>query len=104
MTTQFNPCLLSPLQFFSQAASAFVILVGFIVLVGWMLDIVTLKSVFPDLVTMKANTALAFLLAGMSLWLLQRKRPETLACRTAQGCALIVALVGLLTLSEYLFG
>jgi hypothetical protein len=56
--------------------------VGSLVLVGWTLDIATLKSVAPGFVTMKANTALAFLLAGVSLWLLQ---PETSSVSTPPG-------------------
>jgi PAS domain S-box-containing protein len=52
---------------------------------------------------MKANTALAFLVAGLSLWLLGR--PSTLGeqrlRRLAQVCAIFVVLVGLLTLGEY---
>ncbi len=89
---------------FSKVASATVTLVGFLVFVGWMFDIAVLKSVLPELVTMKANTALAFLLAGISLWLLQEEQGERHRRRIALGCASLVALVGLLTLIEYLFG
>lgn len=81
-----------------------VILVGFLVLVGWMLDIPALKSVFPGLVTMKANTALAFLFAGLSLWLLQVEEVGNATRRIAQACAGMAALIGLLTLVEYLAG
>jgi len=81
-------------------------LVGGLVLAGWALDIVTLKSVPPGLVTMKANTALAFILAGLSLWLLC---PESSAMvssrrRLAQFCAFTIVLAGFLTLTEYAFG
>jgi PAS domain S-box-containing protein len=77
-----------------------------------MFDIPTLKSVLPGLATMKANTALAFILAGASLWLLQTLSPASgrdgrgrgRTRRVAQVCAIIVVLLGLLTLSEYLFG
>ena len=54
---------------------------------------------------MKANTACAFLLIGMAL-LLQGRAPPRARWRTltARGCAVIVGLVGALTLSEYLGG
>ncbi len=53
---------------------------------------------------MKANTALGFILAGLALWLLQR-HPIPPSRRTfAQLCAATVALLGLLTLSQDLFG
>lgn len=44
-----------------------VILVSFFVLVGWVLDVPFLQTIFPTLVTMKFNTALCFLLTGVSL-------------------------------------
>lgn len=62
------------------------------------------KSVLPGLVTMKPNTALAFVLAGVSLWLLRREEADQRARRIAGACAFLVALVGLLTLGEYLAG
>jgi hypothetical protein len=46
-------------KIFVQIAGGCVFIVGLAVLVGWMLDIAALKSVFPGLVTMKANTAIA---------------------------------------------
>ncbi|MBP5972589.1 PAS domain S-box protein [Brasilonema sp. CT11] len=58
---------------FSQAASVFVICVGCVVSIGWIFDIALFKSVLPGLVTMKANTAIAFLLSAVSLWLLSSK-------------------------------
>ncbi len=104
MTSQSNSVLTSSLKSFSRASSLIVIAIGCLVLLGWILDIVILKSVFPGLVTMKANTALAFVLLGISLWLLQPEQAEQRARRIAHTCAAIAALIGLVTLVEYLFG
>lgn len=101
--TSDRPRSLTSFTSFSKGASVTVALVGVLVLVGWMFDIPTLKSILPIWVTMKANTAMAFLLIGISLWLLQ-EQTRTQMRRVAQGCACAVSLIGLLTLSEYLFG
>lgn len=56
---------------------------------------------------MKVNTAIAFLLSGVSLWLLSREsfpRSPRLRVFIAQGCAIAVTVLGLLTLCQYLFG
>lgn len=89
------------LRSLSQAGSATAIVVGLLVLVGWINDIPSLKSVLPGLTTMKANTALAFTLAGVSLWILQREQTSQSTRRIGQACAAVVALAGMLTLSEY---
>jgi hypothetical protein len=38
--------------------------IGAVVLIGWHLDIGALKSILPSIVSMKANTAVAFVLLG----------------------------------------
>ena len=103
MTSQSNSVLTSSLKSFSHASSLIVIIVGCLVLVGWVFDIAVLKSVLPGLATMKANTALAFALAGVSLRLLAMERPGRRTRRIADICAAATALIGLLTLTEYLF-
>ncbi len=85
-------------------ASRASIVVGFAVLLGWVFDLPVLKSVVPGVVSMKANTALAFVLAGFSLLFLKAMRPNRWTRTLVQVFPAIVALIGLLTLSEYLFG
>ena len=67
MTTQSDSRSICALKSFPLYASVLATVVGGLVLVGWAFDIVTLKSVFPGLVAMKANTAIAFILATVSL-------------------------------------
>ena len=106
MSIHSAPRLNYSLKFFSQVASAIVILVGCLVLVGWMYNITILKSVLPGLVPMKANTALNFILAGVSLWLSQAKQAHKSGIRRyiLQACLSIVLLISVLTLIEYLLG
>ncbi|MCT7986605.1 methyl-accepting chemotaxis protein [Laspinema sp. A4] len=88
----------------SPIASITVILIGCMVILGWMLDIPTLKSVVPGLVTMKANTAIGFILGGTCINLWHRGSRESQSRRVALICALLVLALGLLTLIQYGFG
>jgi len=80
--------------------------VGFAVLIGWLLDSALLKSIHPSLVAMKANTAVGFGLAGGALYLKSIPHAASLAVwrRIGQISAGTVALLGLLTLVEYISG
>jgi signal transduction histidine kinase len=90
----------------ARGASAAVVAVGLAVLLGWLLDIAALKSVWSGLATMKPNTALAFCLAGASAYLSASagSRDGSRRRSVARIAALLVALLGLLTLGEYAFG
>jgi diguanylate cyclase (GGDEF)-like protein/PAS domain S-box-containing protein len=98
----FNRHLISELDSACKVISIFVTLVGCAVLIGWFLDIQILKSILPHWEAMKPNTALGFVLSGLALNFLQSK--QELQRRVAQGLAVAIATLGLLTLSEYLFG
>lgn len=74
-------------------SAALSILVGGIVLVGWWLGIDGLKSLVPGLLTMKVNTALAFVLLGVGL--LARSR----AIGTRWHRLAVVPLVAMMLLS-----
>lgn len=99
-----DPRFVSSPRAISRALGALAMLVGCLVLLGWIFDIPNLKSVSPGLVTMKANTGLAVILASVSLLLFQAERATLHRRRIAQACALAAGVIGLLTLSEYLFG
>jgi len=105
----------------SRLCGVGVLLLGLVVLAGWAFDIPRLKSVLPGLVSMKANTALGFILSGLALWLKaeggKRKAERGISLASvpssafpfprsliANLCALAVALLGAATLGEYLFG
>ena len=91
-------------------AGALAIGFGGIVLLGWTLDLVALKSVLPGWVAVKPNTALGFVLIGLALLLRAlppstlNPAPSTIRSRLARLCGWLAGLVGVLTLSEYAFG
>jgi len=92
------------LEYAPQAASAIAITVGILVLCGWMFDLMLLKSAFSGFVAMKVNSALGFILAGISLWNTSPHVQHPLPRIVSQVCAASVLLLGLLTVGEYLSG
>jgi len=88
----------------SRVCAVTAVAIGATGLIGWIFDVPALQRIHPELVTMKANTAIAIILAGISLWLLQEETVAGMKRWLAQGCAASVALIGLLTLGEILFG
>lgn len=77
---------------------------GCAVLVGWLFDLQTLKSVAPLWPTMKVNTAVSFVLCGFGFWHLSRDidgKPRHLAATAALGLTFAIAS---LTLVEYASG
>ncbi|MEH2011925.1 MAG: PAS domain S-box protein [Nostoc sp.] len=112
----------------AKVASLLAVFVGSLVLVGWWLGIEVLKRGFPGSpATMKVNTALCFVLCGVSLWLFLRgggnnskfkiqvalsahqrcdsklfpRFPTLLISRV---CAIAATTIAVLTVCEYLFG
>lgn len=87
-----------------KIAAILTLSLGLIVLVGWAWDIGVFRQLLPGLVSMKANTAAAFVLCGTSLYLhtLRQIPPVFLLIRRA--AALLVMFIGLVTLGEYAFG
>jgi PAS domain S-box-containing protein len=86
----------------ASAAGLAVMVIGALVLFGWALGNETIKSVVPGWAVMKPNTALAFVLAGGALCLLRGKGQGTAKRAAASVGAIMVVVIGLLTLAEYL--
>jgi PAS domain S-box-containing protein len=77
---------------------------GALVLLGWMFNLAVVKSVLPGLVSMKANTAIGLLLCGGGLAILSRAKGAAPPRFWATLLALVVIALGVLNLSQYLFG
>ncbi|MGI8618957.1 MAG: ATP-binding protein [Gemmatimonadaceae bacterium] len=89
---------------FSRWAGAFVLLIGGIVLLGWALEVPVMQSFRSGWVTMKANTAFALAMSGISLFL-HGARDASVRGRPHPAHALgaVVAVIGAATISQYLF-
>ena len=91
----------------SRHAGTAVIVVGVLVLAGWLLDVKQLTTLWWGFATMKPNTALCLVLLGISLRLEQTSAIQpSITNRTRRLIGEIVAgsaaLVGLLSGAEYL--
>jgi signal transduction histidine kinase/ActR/RegA family two-component response regulator len=87
----------------ARTGGVVLLILGILVLLGWLWKIALLTAFFPGPITMKPNTAIGFVFLGLALFLLTRyskARSTQLWCAAS---ATVVILVGLVTLSEYLF-
>ena len=78
-------------------------LMGVAVLVGWLAEVPALTRVLPGLATMKPNTAAAFVGAGLALALAAGTHTPA-RWRTQRLLGAAVAVLGLLTVAQYLLG
>jgi signal transduction histidine kinase/CheY-like chemotaxis protein len=79
-----------------------VTLTAFAVLGGWFFEIRVLKSIVPHYITMKANTAVCFLLLSAVLYLFKDETRSPLRLQLGSIAAMIVIFISGLTLFEYL--
>ncbi|MEO6120294.1 MAG: response regulator [Terriglobales bacterium] len=93
------PPVVNPLPRFGQLCAMALIALGLLVLTGWFFEVDRLKSVLPGFISMKANTALGFALAGAALLLLLRERTKPYAMMLGS----VVFLIGALNLVQYVF-
>ncbi|MBK9990499.1 MAG: PAS domain S-box protein [Verrucomicrobia bacterium] len=93
----------------ARLAAMLAIVAGGMVLVGWVFDLTTLKSILPGWVSVKPNTAIGFMLTGFALLLSGQSseaqpRSRTFFYRLGRLCGMLAGLIGLLTLVEYACG
>lgn len=88
----------------SIGLAAFAFCIGGAALLGWILDNQFLKTIHPALVNMKANTAICLMLVAASCFLINDRSQSQGKPVVRQLFAAIVAIVGLVTLSEHIFG
>jgi signal transduction histidine kinase len=81
-------------------------LTGLVVLLGWLLGQDSLKRIVPlsGEVTMKANTAVCFVLCGIALWTLRREDAGRAARAVGRACGAAVFVVAAVVLSQYVLG
>src|SRR3990167_5010729 len=75
--------------------SLLVVLVGLIVMIGWMIHLPSLIQIFPQFVPMQFNTAFLFVLSGLGVFLLDRWQ------KVAAGLGAIIFLLSVLTILQY---
>jgi PAS domain S-box-containing protein len=90
--------LTARLQGISRLAARIMIVIAVLALAGWMLGVETLTSVLPGLVTMKVNTAVCLMLAGIGLLTLHTRPNVT------RGISVAVLVISGLTATQHLFG
>jgi len=101
MQADFNQRLTNSLQIFSKTICFVVFFIGLVAALGWTFNIPAFKSILPTLPVISPNTAIALILASASLWFLQESRKQKPIRVLGYSLALIIALLGILTLVEY---
>ena len=88
-------------RWITYGAGIITVIVGLLVFIGWQFDIESLKTTWLRDMPMQANNAAVFILAGLALLILQRSFSYNKML--VRILALIIVLVGLLSLIGHLF-
>ena len=84
------------------AIAAFISFIGFVIIIEWTFGIKIVAHLSPTDSSMKVNTAVVFLLFGLSL--LFNQSASDLARKSAKALAFGGLIIAALTLSQYIFG
>ena len=87
----------------ARLGAVLLMLLGSLVLLGWLWDVGLFTTILPGRITMKPNTAIGFLFLGLALFLLTQSKKSRRSQLWCAASATLVSLVGLLTLFEYVF-
>ncbi|CAM2801875.1 GGDEF domain-containing phosphodiesterase [Legionella worsleiensis] len=87
----------------AKILSLVVVFIGCIGAFGWILNIQVLKTILPNMTSMKFNTAICLIMVGVSLFLATLQSTSKIRFFTIKLIALLVLLISSLTLYEYLF-
>ncbi|GMV11072.1 MAG: hypothetical protein AMXMBFR55_28060 [Gemmatimonadota bacterium] len=89
----------------ARGGAVIIALVGAVALAGWTFGVPILATLVPGDVSMKANTALAFILAALALWQVTRDAGASrMPPAIGQAAAILVILIGGGALAEYVLG
>ncbi len=101
-----TPARVAQLHRIGNVTATLAVAIGATAMVGWILGIDTLKSVVPGLITMKANTALVFIILGSGLYLLRGRRDHrpSFAIPVGIAAAAMAFVVSALVFSQFLHG
>lgn len=102
-TTQYDKDIVFYYRLFSRIASFVVLAIGLLVLFGWVVDSIFLKSIRADFVTMKANTAIGFVAGGACLALLVKRTRIRHSLMVSRLLAAMVFALGLIVFMQYIF-
>jgi len=88
----------------ARVAVAIAVAIAVLALLGWLADVAALRGVRPQWVSMRPITAVAMLLLGLALWPPREFRTAPAGLRARRGAAIVVALLGFVTILEYALG
>jgi diguanylate cyclase (GGDEF)-like protein len=95
---------LARVRLYCNSSCLAAIVVGCLVLCGWIFHMERLKSALLGSMRIEVNTALGLILLGMSLWLLLPDPPRRASRYWGLFFAALAAFLGAVTVIEYVFG